>query len=587
MNNTKTNNQDLRKESKRVSETEYDYVIVGSGFGGSVSALRLSQKGYKVLVIEKGRWFKDTSYAKNAWDLKRWLWEPLLGFRGIMKMTVLNHITVYSGVGVGGGSLTYGATLPTPKKAFFNTGSWSQLNDWEKALSPYYEEAKRMLGARTNPNLTESDDVLKELSERIGKEDEFERSTVGVFFSDKDQKGSFVDDPYFDGEGPARKGCIECGSCMTGCRYNAKNSLDKNYLYLAQKLGTDIVAEKEVVDVRPAGEKDGSNGYYISYKSSKAYGKKQQTVVYTKGVIFSGGVLGTVPLLLDLKDKQSLPNLSDRVGADIRTNNETVTAVTSFKEGVNYSQGVTIGSVLHTDEHSHLETIVHNKNSGFMKLLMAPTVTGSNLLKRALSFVKEMLTSPKSNLKVLFTNQWGKKSFMLLFMQHLDSTLSLKRGFGGRLKSTLGTGPAPSNFIPVSAEITKEVEKIVGGKASTGMTEAILGTPSTAHILGGAVMGANKKEGVINEKCEVYGYKNMLVCDGSAVSANPGVNPSLSITAISEWSMSHISNKVESGNEQACLKKIDKQINSQALKMTDIPNKKESATKKVKVKTKA
>lgn len=526
------------------ADGNYDYVIIGSGFGGSVSALRLSQKGYKVLVIEKGKWFKDTTYARNAWHLRRWLWMPLLGFRGIMKMTVLKHLTVYSGVGVGGGSLTYGATLPTPKTAFFKSGSWSSLQDWEKVLKPFYAEARRMLGARTNPNLTDSDLVIKELAHRIGKQDDFEPATVGIFFSDAQQKGRFVDDPFFDGEGPSRRGCIECGSCMTGCRYNAKNTLDKNYLYLAQQLGARIIAEKEVVDVVPSGKKDGSDGYFIRYKSSKPYGRKAKTVVFSKGVIFSGGVLGTVPLLLRLKHNNSLPDLSDRVGEDIRTNNETVTGVTSFRKDLNFAQGVTIGSVLHTDEHSHVEPIVQNKHSGLMKFLTAPNVKGATIFLRLLSFIRVMLTNPKKNLKVFFKKDWGEKTMMLLFMQHLDSTLSLRRGFGGRIQSGLGRGAAPSRYIKESAAITKEVEGIVEGQSATGITEAIFGTPSTAHILGGAVMGTSRREGVINDKCEVFGYRNMYVCDGSSISANPGVNPSLSITAVTEWCMSHIPNKM-------------------------------------------
>ena len=524
--------------------TDYDYVIVGSGFGGSVSALRLSQKGYKVLVIEKGKWYKDSTYAHSAWDIRRWLWLPLLGLRGIMKITVLRHITVYSGVGVGGGSHTYGATLPTPKDAFFNTGSWANLQDWAKVLKPHYKEALRMLGAQENPHFTEADNVIKDLATKLGKEDQFHPSRVAIYFSDEKDHGKFVKDPYFDGEGPERRGCIECGSCFTGCRFNAKNTLDKNYLYLAQKLGTEIVAEQVVHDIKPAGKKDGSEGYFVSFKTSKPYSLfKQNHVVRAKGVIFSGGVLGTVPLLLKLKSLGSLSRLSNRVGEDIRTNNETLSTVTSFKEDVNFAQGVSIGSVLHTDDHSHLEPINYNAKSTLVKFIHAPNVAGKTIFGRTASFIKEMVTSPKQNLKVLFAKDWSKKSIILLFMQHLDSTLTFKRGFGGFMKSTLGTGPAPSRYIKESVSITKDIEELVDGKSSTGMTEAVLGTPSTAHILGGAVMGESDQDGVINDKCEVYGYDNMYVCDGSIVSANPGVNPSLSITAISEWAMTHIPNK--------------------------------------------
>ena len=528
---------------KITPDTEYDYIIIGSGFGGSVSALRLSQKGYKVLVIEKGQWFKESTYAANAWNIRKWLWMPMMGLRGIMKLTVLNHVTVFSGVGVGGGSLTYGATLPTPKSKFFQSGSWGGLRNWEEDLKPHYDEALRMLGATENPTLTEADFVIKDLAERLGKEDHFHPSRVAIHFADPSQQGTYISDPYFGGKGPARRGCNQCGSCMTGCKNNAKNTLDKNYLYLAQQYGADILAEHEVTDLIPARDKDGGEGYFVSYKSSKPYAIKKKKVSLTKGVIFSGGVLGTVPLLLKLKQTGSLPNLSDQVGADIRTNNETITSVTSFNDDVNFAQGVSIGSVLHTDENSHLEPINQNSKSGLMKLITAPNVSGNNVLTRLLSFIKAWALSPKDNAKVLFSKDWGKKTIFLLFMQHLDSTLTFKRGFGGRLKSGLGNGPAPSRHIPESQSITEEVEKIVNGKATTGLTEAVFGTPSTAHILGGAVMGSDANQGVIDDKCKVYGYKNLYVCDGSAVSANPGVNPSLSITAISEWAMSNIPEK--------------------------------------------
>ena len=538
-------------QKAKTKTTEYDYVIVGSGFGGSVSALRLSQKGYKVLVIEKGQWFHDQSYAKSAWNLRRWLWLPRMGLRGIMQISVFKHVTVYSGVGVGGGSLTYGATLPTPKRQFFESGSWAKLQAWEKVLAPFYQQAIKMLGATPNPHLTDSDQVIAELAERLGKGDEFHPTRVGVFFSDPNAQGRWVEDPYFEGDGPKRKGCIQCGSCMTGCPHNAKNTLDKNYLYLAQQHGSEILAEHEVMDVQPSAAADGRGGYFVSFKSSRPYAVSTTDVVFSKGIIFSGGVLGTVPLLLKLKDSGSLPRLSKQLGADIRTNNETLAAVTSFRDDLNFAQGVSIGSVLHTDEHSHVEPINHNNRSGLMRLFIAPTVEGRNLLRRAASFIKLMLTEPKANLKVLFARDWGQRTMMLLFMQHLDSTLAMTRGWGGRINTALGQGAAPSRHIPESAAITRGVEQIVQGKSSTGMTEALLGTPSTAHILGGAVMGKDPSTGVVDDKCAVHGYHNMYVCDGSAVSANPGVNPSLSITAISEWAMSHIANKASTDEEDA------------------------------------
>lgn len=522
---------------------DYDYVIVGSGFGGSVSALRLSEKGYKVLVIEKGQWYKDKDYAKSAWNLKRWLWMPWFGLRGIMKISVFRHVTVYSGVGVGGGSLTYGATLPTPKAQFFNTGTWAKLQNWQQALAPFYDNALTMLGASANRKLADADIVIKDLANDIGKSDQFEPSRVGIFFSDKAAPSGFEPDPYFSGKGPERKGCIQCGSCMTGCSYNAKNTLDKNYLHLAQNLGAKIQAETLVTDVQPLVEGKGQNGYQISCKSSHLLGLPRRKKITAKGVIFAGGVLGTIPLLLKLKAKGSLPELSNCVGKHIRTNNETITAVTSFDNNLDFTQGVAIGSVLHTDEHSHLEPIRYNQSSGVMKFMLAPRVAGQTFFNRLGKLVTVMLTKPKQNLKVLFADNWGKRTLYLLFMQHLDSTLSMKLNMFGFPSTKLGKGKAPTCQIPASDKVVDAVEQKVKGKASMWSTEAFLGTPSTAHVLGGAVMAESAEEGVINDKGEVFGYQNMYVCDGSMISANPGVNPSLSITAISEWCMSHIEAK--------------------------------------------
>ncbi|WP_235317681.1 GMC family oxidoreductase N-terminal domain-containing protein [Polaribacter sp. Hel1_33_49] len=341
-------------------DLEYDYVIVGSGFGGSVSALRLSEKGYKVLVIEKGKWFGAEDFPKTNWNLKKWMWFPKFGLHGIFKMTFLNHVTVLSGVGVGGGSLTYANTLPIPKEDFFKTGSWASLNSWQEILNPFYKTAYKILGAAVNPKLHDADILIKEIAKDLGKENDFEAAKVAVFFG---EPGKTAKDPYFNGKGPDRKGCTHCGACMTGCRYNAKNTLDKNYLYLAQKLGAKIIAEKEVFNVEAIDSSDTSKGYHVSYKSS--IGRKKKESVTAKGIIFSGGVMGTIPLLLKLKET-SLPNLSNFVGKDIRTNNESLLSITSAKdEDKDYSKGIAIGSILHTDKNTHIEPVRYAKGSGF------------------------------------------------------------------------------------------------------------------------------------------------------------------------------------------------------------------------------
>lgn len=509
----------------------YDYVIIGSGFGGSVSALRLSEKGYKVLVIEKGKWWKAEDFPKNNWDIKNWLYEPKLGLKGFFKMTFLNHITVLSGVGVGGGSLTYANTLPIPKKAFYNSGSWKDLADWETELAPYYQKAYQMLGAAENPSIGPADKAIKQLAKEINREAHFQPTKVGVYFG---EPGKTVSDPYFGGKGPDRTGCIHCGECMTGCRRDAKNTLDKNYLYLAQQLGAKILAEHEVSDVKPIDNPDGSDGYSIYFKSGN--NKKE---VQTKGVIFAGGVMGTIPLLLKIKER-SLPYLSERLGYQVSTNNEALINVTSADSHQDFTKGIAIGSILHTDENSHLEPTRYGHGSGFFKMLMLPMAHGSNLFIRFFKIIWELLKSPLSFLKILFDKNFASKTTILLFMQTVNSTIRIKKGRITPMKTVLESGDKPSAFIPEAKDLAERYSKIVNGKAMVSFAETFFGIPTTAHILGGAAMGKNKAEGVINENNKVFGYKNMLVCDGSMISANPGVNPSLSITAIAERAMDKI-----------------------------------------------
>lgn len=514
---------------------DYDYVIIGSGFGGSVSALRLSEKGYKVLVIEKGKWFKSEDFPKNNWNIKKWIWEPKLRLQGFFKMTFLNHVTVLSGVGVGGGSLTYANTLPVPKKEFFNSGSWSKLNNWEELLKPFYETGYKMLGANVNPTLFSADLTLQDIAKEIGKEAHFEATKVAVYFGEAGKK---VEDPYFNGNGPDRTGCTHCGACMTGCRFNAKNTLDKNYLYLAQQLGAKILAEKEVVNVTFLGNEDGSDGYKISFKSS--LGKKENGSITAKGVIFSGGVLGTVPLLLALKEK-SLPNLSDMVGCNIRTNNESLLVVTSTeKNPKDYSKGLAIGSILHTDENSHLEPVRYGEGSSFFKILTMPIIHSKFILIRVFGVLGLAIKQPIRLFKTIFAKNYAKRTTVLLFMQTLDSTLQLKLGNITKMKTKREKGEKATAFIPEALDFGKKFGKKVEGIPFANITDAILGTPTTAHILGGAVMGENELTGVIDKNCCIFGYKNIMVCDGSIISANPGVNPSLTITAISEYAMNVI-----------------------------------------------
>jgi cholesterol oxidase len=512
----------------------YDYVIIGSGFGGSVSALRLAEKGYKVLIIEKGRWYKKDEYAKTSWNLKKWLWLPKFGFYGIQNLAILRHVSVINGVGVGGGSLVYANTLPKPAKPFFEHGTWAGLADWQTELEPFYDTAWKMLGAIENPYLGQSDRDFQTLAKNIGKPEAFHPTKVAVYFGEKEKT---VADPFFGGKGPERTGCMQCGSCMTGCRFNAKNTLDKNYLHLAQRLGVEIIAENQVFDVIPQGEK-GENGYEIHFKHVKGYfGKKQK--VSSKAVIFSGGVLGTVPLLLKLKEK-SLPNLSPRLGERMLTNNEALIMNVSLDKNRNMSDGIAIGSIIDLDENSHIEPVRYGNGSGFWRLLALPMVSEKVFWKRMLKLMALPFTDPIKWLKVFFVRDFGRQTSVILFMQHLDSTLKLKRGSLFDVRTTMDKGEAPSAFIPEAHEIAKKYNEIIDGKAVVLSLETILGTPSTAHILGGASMGKDIEEGVIDSTNHVFGYENMMICDGSMISANPGVNPSLSITAISERAMSKI-----------------------------------------------
>lgn len=515
----------------------YDFIVIGSGFGGSVSALRLCEKGYRVLMLEKGKRFAPSDFPKTNWDLKRWLWMPELGMKGIFKMTFLEHVTIFSGVGVGGGSLVYANTLPVPKTEFFRTGSWAGIRDWQSELAPHYRTAKRMLGAAPNPRLSPGDQVLRDIARSMGREDHFGPTDVAVYFG---EPGKRVPDPYFGGKGPERTGCTYCGACMTGCRVGAKNSLDRNYLYLAEKLGLELLAETEVTAVRP---RDGG-GYTVEASTGIGFGKSPRTFTADR-VIFSGGVLGTIDLLLKMKaDPSGLPRLSPRTGELVRTNSESLIAVITERRDQDLSRGVAIGSILHTDEHSHVEPVRYGAGSGFFRLLIAPHAPGETVMERLGRAAGMALRHPLRMLRAALVPDLARYSQILLYMRSLEGTLSLRRrrgvrtGFAEGLSTELAQGaPAPKAFIPEATEIAEKFAERVGGVTTNLVTETLQGIPSTAHILGGACIGRTEEEGVIDDRHEVFGYPGLFVIDGSAVSANPGVNPSLTITAMAERAM--------------------------------------------------
>ncbi len=518
-------------------ENNYDFVIIGSGFGGSVSALRLSEKGYSVLVIEKGKRYEAGDFAKTNWNLRKWLWLPGLKLFGIMKMSFYRHVTIISGVGVGGGSLVYANTLPKPNKAFFKIGSWADLADWEQELEPHYQTVWKMLGATINPKLGPADMALKEIAKQTDKEKDFLPTKVAIHFGEPNET---VSDPYFNGKGPSRTACTFCGACMTGCRHNAKNTLDKNYLYLAEKLGVKVLPEHKVVNIIPKG-KNGENGYEIVFKKSTKYFSKNKKVNST-GVVFSGGVLGTIPLLLKLK-KSHLINLSDKTGDMIMTNNEALILNTTYrKNSPDYSEGIAIGSILKVDDKSHVEPVRYGNGSGFWRIAMTPMVTESKFFPRLAKFIVMPFTAPLKWLKIWFISDFAKHTPILLFMQHIESTLKFRKGVF-RLKTKIEQGKSPTAFIPEAQTFAQKFSALIGAKPQVIFTESVSGIPSTAHILGGACMAKTKQQGVIDANNRVFGYKNMYVFDGSMISANPGVNPSLSIAAITERGVSLIPKK--------------------------------------------
>jgi cholesterol oxidase len=514
-----------------VDGARWDAIVVGSGFGGSVSALRLAEKGYRVLVLEKGRRFRPEDFPKTNWNLPKFMWNPSLGMRGPFQMTFTRHVTVLSGVGVGGGSLVYANTLPVPKDDFFAQGSWAGLRDWKQELEPHYATAKRMLGATRNPHLGTTDQVLQRIAAERGQEDQFGPTDVGVYFG---EAGREVPDPFFGGEGPARRGCTLCGSCMLGCRHGAKNTLDKNYLWLAERRGAVISPETTVEAIRR--QPDGS--YVVEARPT--FGLRRPLRAYTASkVVLAGGVLGTNELLLRLKGMpDGLPELSDQVGRSIRTNSESIVGVIA-PSGTDLSRGVAIGSILHTDAHSHLEPVRYPPGAGLFRSMTLPHAPGATFPRRMVASLKTALGQPARTLRAAFVRDFGASTAILLYMRSLDGTLRFESGRLG-LASRLGDGPAPSAAIPEASELAEAFARHLDGYVVSLFTETLFGIPTTAHILGGACIGATGAEGVIGADHQVHGYPGLYVCDGSAVSANPGVNPSLTITAMTERAMAGV-----------------------------------------------
>jgi cholesterol oxidase len=524
---------------------DFDWLVVGSGFGGSVSALRLSQKGYSVGVLECGRRFADHEFPRATADLKRYFWNPRLGMKGIFRLTTFKDVSVVSGCGVGGGSLGYANTLYVPPQAFFEDPQWADMTDWESSLAPHYAEAQRMLGVVENPYEDPADQLLRELGEELGVGDTYKRTPVGVFFGGEGEAGKTVPDPFFDGEGPERTGCRLCGRCMVGCPHGAKNTLVKNYLYLAEKLGARVTPERTVVDIRPLGCADGSKGYEIESVRSGAWLRKDRRVQRARGVVVSAGPLGTNKLLQRCRVKGSLPRISPRLGELVRTNSESILAVTVPEDYPDdLIKRVAITSSIYPDPHTHIETVTYGDDGDSMHRLNTVLVGRGTRVTRPLKLIAQTLMHPRRVAKVLFPKHWSRRTIIILVMQTLDNAIALRPRKGPFGSFWLQTEQDPERpiptFIPVANQAAEWFAKRTGGIAQSSLTEALFNIPTTAHILGGAVIAPDPQRGVVDAQQRVFGYENLLVCDGSAIPANVGVNPSLTITALAEHAMSHV-----------------------------------------------
>ncbi|MGH8870101.1 MAG: FAD-dependent oxidoreductase [Actinomycetes bacterium] len=517
---------------------DYDVVVVGSGFGGSVSALRLTEKGYRVAVLEAGRRFDADTLPKTSWNLPAFVWMPALGFKGIQRITWLDDVVVLSGAGVGGGSLVYANTLYEPMPPFYADKQWAHITDWRSELAPYYDQAQRMLGVTTYPHVTASDEAMRDVADEMGMGETWHPTPVGVYFG---EAGETVPDPYFGGAGPERTGCVECGACMTGCRFGAKNDLTTNYLYLAERAGSEIVPETTVTGLRPLPE----GGYAVETEHtggplSRLTGRRTHT--YTAGqVVLAAGALGSQTLLHRMKDSGTLPGLSDRLGLLTRTNSEALLGAERPKaDGPDYSHGVAITSSFHPDEETHIEPVRYGKGSNAMGLLSTILVDGGGRLPRWAKFVGAAARDPLTFARSLTVRRWSERTVIALVMQTKDNSLTvyMKRTLlgGRRLATKQGHGEPNPTWIPVGHDAVRRLARRIGGEPG-GTWADVANIPMTAHFIGGCVIGDSPETGVVDPYQRVHGYPGLHVADGSAISANLGVNPSLTITAQAERAM--------------------------------------------------
>ncbi|HEY1133387.1 MAG TPA: GMC family oxidoreductase [Nocardioides sp.] len=536
---------------------DYDVLVVGSGFGGSVSALRLTEKGYRVGVLEAGARFEDQDFASTSFDLKKYLFAPQAGCYGIQRIDVIKDCMILAGAGVGGGSLVYANTLYEPLDAFYADPSWAHITDWKDELAPYYDQAKRMLGVVENPVRTASDDVMLKAAEEMGVGDTFHPTPVGVFFGGPEHGGAekgggiHVDDPFFGGAGPRRTTCRNCGECMTGCRHNAKNTLVKNYLYLAEKLGAQVHPLTTVTRVRPLA----GGGYRVDVRWTKAKLSRRSAVrSYTaEQVVFSAAALGTQKLLHRLKVTGDLPGVSDRLGVLTRTNSESILGALAPDLSTDYSTGVAITSSWHPDPVTHIEPVRYGKGSNAMALMQTVLTDGGGPGPRWQTWLKELWRERRNVLDLYDMKHWSERTVIALVMQTLDNSITTfpkRTPFGWRLSSKQGHGAPNPTWIPIANEATRRIADMIGGKAGGTVGEPF-NRPLTAHFIGGCTIGESAESGVVDPYQRMFGHPGLHVVDGSAISANLGVNPSLTITAQAERAMAFWPNKGEADSRPA------------------------------------
>ena len=471
--------------------------------------------------------------------MRKFLWAPLVRCFGIQAITFLRDVMILHGCGVGGGSLVYANTLLVPPDAVFDDPRWSALGDWKSNLAPHYATAKQMLGVTTAPCPTETDHMLREIAVEMDRGETYHPTEVGVYFG---EPGKTVDDPYFEGRGPTRTGCIQCGGCMVGCRHNSKNTLDKNYLYLAEQLGTRVIAETEVLDIREIH----GGGYEVETRKITDWFVKRRTTYRCRGIVLSGGVLGTVPLLLKCKERGSLRRLSDRLGSYVRTNSEALVGATSRKREVDYSKGIAIASGFHPSPETHVEMVRYGKGQDMMSLLNTVLVGGGPPWPRPLRWLGQIVRHPLKFLRACNPFGWARRTGILLVMQYLPNHMSLSRRrrwywpFSKKVDSVWDSPEKVPKYMPIANELAERLADKMDGDAGSVLGEVLFNVSSTAHILGGCPMAADASQGVIDKYGRVFGYDNFYVADGSVVPVNLSVNPSLTICALSEWIASHV-----------------------------------------------